>query len=131
MTSWTRGAAAPTVAPAMGVAFLVTALVIDLVGDVQLTGVYATSAVLASISCRPRRTAAVAGLGVSATLFSGLWHGTLAEPGWSLRLASCAGAGVVSVGADLPRGATGPGSVFATPRRCCRSSTGSPGTRPR
>ncbi|WP_309646935.1 SpoIIE family protein phosphatase [Nocardioides sp.] len=96
MSSWTtRG----VVAPALAVAFLATALVIDFVADVQLTAAYATAGVIASISCRPGRTAAVAWLSLTAAFVSGAWHDTLGDTGWVIRLVSCLVASVASVAA--------------------------------
>ena len=51
--------------------FLLGALLVDLLLDIQLSGVYATAAILSSISSQPRRTAAVAGLAVTAAILIG------------------------------------------------------------
>ncbi len=81
----------------VGASFLMAAVLVDFVGDLQLSGVYATAAILASISGRPRPTAVLAGLAVAAAVVSGVWHGTTGEPAWSLRLVSCLIAGVAAV----------------------------------
>src|SRR4051794_27740776 len=86
-----------TLAPLAGLAFIVLALVVDLAGDLQLAGVYATAAVVASISSDPRRTAAVAVAAVAAAVASGAWHGTIGEPAWTARLVSCVLAGGAAV----------------------------------
>lgn len=93
MPSWSRS----VVAPAIGLAFLLAALLIDVLAGLQLSGVYATAAILASISARPRRTAAVAALAAAAAVASGVWHGTVGDPEWSIRLLSCLVAGGASV----------------------------------
>ena len=85
------------VALGVGSLFLVAAVLVDFVGDVQLSGVYATAAILASISGRPRETGVLAGLAVTAAVVSGLWHETTGEWAWSIRMVSCVVAGVAAV----------------------------------
>ncbi len=93
MPRWSR----TIVAPGLGALFLVAAVLVDFVGDLQLSGAYATAAIIASISCRPRPTAVLAGLAVLAATLSGFWHQTVGDPEWSLRLISCVVAGTSAV----------------------------------
>ncbi len=93
MPGLTRG----VLPPALGVLFLVATMLVDFVGDIELAGTYATGAVLASISCRPRRTALVAGLAVAGAVLSGTWHDSLGETGWLVRVISCVVAGGAAV----------------------------------
>lgn len=95
MLSWSRS----VVALALGSVFLLTAVVADVVADLQISGVYATAAVVASVSCRPRPTAVVAALAVAAAAASGFWHGTFGDPEWFVRLIGCVVAGAAAVGA--------------------------------
>ena len=93
MSRWTRVVLAPTV----GLSFLLAALLIDLVADIQLSGAYATAAILTSISGRPRLTALVAALAVTAAITSGLWNHSIGESEWAIRLTSCIAAGSAAV----------------------------------
>jgi serine phosphatase RsbU (regulator of sigma subunit) len=91
--SWRRS----VVAPVLGLLFLLAALTVDLVGGLALTGVYATSSIIASVSCRPGRTAVVAVLAVAAATLSGAVNDTLGDLAWAVRLTSCVVAGVAAV----------------------------------
>lgn len=92
-----RGLSRSVVAPAVGAAFLVAAVLVDFVGDLQLSGVYATAPILAAISARPRVTALIAGAAVTAAIISGIWHGTIGEWTWAIRLAGCVIAGAAAI----------------------------------
>ena len=92
-----RSSRRAVLALASGALFLLAAVLVDFVGDLQLSGVYATAAIIASISGRPRSTAVIAGAAVTAALASGFWHGTVGEGAWSIRLLSCVVAGTAAV----------------------------------
>ncbi len=97
MPRWSRS----TVALTAGSLFLVTALLLDVLGDLHISGVFATAAILASVSGRPRPTAAIAALAVAAAAASGLWHDTFGDPAWTIRLIGCLVSGVAAVGAAV------------------------------
>jgi serine phosphatase RsbU (regulator of sigma subunit) len=71
---------------ASGLAVLAVLVVVSLTTSVQLVGVFAISAVVASLQTTPRRTAAVGAIAVVAGIGAGLWHDTIGTLDWAARV---------------------------------------------
>lgn len=69
-----------------GLAVLAVLVVVSLTTSVQLVGVFAISAVVASLQTSPRRTAAVGAIAVVAGIGAGLWHDTIGTLDWAARV---------------------------------------------
>ncbi|HEY1119850.1 MAG TPA: PP2C family protein-serine/threonine phosphatase, partial [Acidimicrobiales bacterium] len=69
-----------------GLAVLAVLVVVSLTTSVQLVGVFAISAVVASLRTTPRRTAAVGAIAVVAGIGAGLWHDTIGTLDWAARV---------------------------------------------
>lgn len=62
---------------------------LDVVARVQLTGAYATGAIVAGMVASARRTAAVGVVAVVVSLAGGVWSGNLGEREWLVRTFMC------------------------------------------
>ncbi|WP_296604316.1 PP2C family protein-serine/threonine phosphatase [Nocardioides sp.] len=69
-----------------GLAVLAVLVVVSLTTSVQLVGVFAISAVVASLQTSPRRTAVVGAIAVVAGIGAGLWHETIGTLDWAARV---------------------------------------------
>lgn len=72
-----------------GVATVALVASIDAVAGVQLTGAYATGAIVAAMLSPVRRTAAVGAFSVLAALLGGLWSENLGTREWMVRALLC------------------------------------------
>ncbi len=69
-----------------GLAVLAVLVVVSLTTSVQLVGVFAISAVVASLQTTPRCTALVGLIAVVAGIGAGLWHETIGTLDWAARV---------------------------------------------
>jgi serine phosphatase RsbU (regulator of sigma subunit) len=72
-----------------GVVLLAVMVAVDVATGRQINGAFAGAAVLTAINADVRRTAAVAGLALVASVASGVWHDNLGERDWAIRFATC------------------------------------------
>jgi serine phosphatase RsbU (regulator of sigma subunit) len=77
--------------------FLVVWLVVDVVSQVQVSGLFCLTAVIVAVSASTRWTAIAAAAAITAAVASGLWHDNLGSGAWLLRLAGCAAGCVAAV----------------------------------
>ena len=80
-----------------GFGVLAVLVLVSAASEIQMIGVFAASAVVASLMTTARRTAVVAAASLVCALLAGVWHGTTGTLDWFGRCLLCALLGLVAV----------------------------------